>query len=682
MTSTVVRELPPGTIVEFFESKEVLCGVCLTVKSMRLAVLTEQNREINLAQSRVLHAGTAHMDVRLDRDELVRRLVRTAALRKSMSEAVNLEELWSLLEGEEENYDAGELAGFLYSEALTDDHVAAVQRALFQDRLFFQFKDGRFQARSAEKVELRRTEMEREREREAELETSAQWIQGVWNRKARSAVPDELLPLTDKLKSFALFGQESPQAVFMKEVFRRANVPGTPQSAFRLLVRVGIWTEDENLFLHEQNISAEFSPGIEEEAVRLASGGIGSRWNGSGRTDLRELPVFTVDSATTRDYDDALSLRPLDGGLFEVGIHIADAAEFIEKGSPLEVEAMERTTSIYLPDGKIPMLPPSISEGLCSLIAGEDRLAVSFLLTVDETGSIRESQIVPSVVRVKRQLTYEDINEHIDAEPGHRLLHELALKFREQRLARGAIILPLPEIQVHVNPASGMIQLSKYEKETPSQILVSEWMIAANGAAAATLAEKGVPAVFRAQGECRPETDFTHSDHEIFRIYRQRRLFARAEIDVKAGRHCSLGMEHYTTVTSPIRRYTDLVVQRQLKHFLATGTPFYSEEEMKDIIVQVGTIQPKIAVIQRKWSRYWMLKYIEQEDIQTLDALVLDSGDRFAHLLLPEFLIETNVLLTDKTRVPPGEMIRVKVDRVNPREDVIRVLLPDFFKQG
>jgi exoribonuclease-2 len=103
---------------------------------------------------------------------------------------------------------------------------------------------------------------------------------------------------------------------------------------------------------------------------------------------------------------------------------------------------------------------------------------------------------------------------------------------------------------------------------------------------------------------------------------------------------------------------------------------------MKDIIVQAGAVQPKIAVIQRKWSRYWMLKYIEQEDIQTLDALVLDSGDRFAHLLLPEFLIETNVLLTDKTRVPPGEMIRVKVDRVNPREDVIRVLLPDFFKQG
>lgn len=681
MTAVTTREIPPGTVLEFFESKEVLCGVCLTAKNLRMGVLTEQNREINLAQSRVVHAGATILDLRKDRDELVRSLTRIGALRNKLSESVNLEELWSLLEGEEESYDAVELAGFIHSEAPTDDQVSALQRALFQDRIFFQFKDGRFQARPAEKVEQRRAELDREREREEELERSGQWIQTVWNRKSRSPVPDEMLMVTDRLKSFALFGQDSPQATFIKEVLRRANVPGTPQSAFRLLVKVGIWTENENLYLHEQNISAEFPPGIVEEADHIASTGFAGHWDGSGRRDLRELPVFTVDSATTRDYDDALSLRPLEGGLFEVGIHIADAAEFIARGTPLDNEALERTTSIYLPDGKIPMLPPSISEGLCSLRAGEDRLAVSFLLTVDETGSIRETEIVPSVVRVHRQLTYEDINDHIDREPAHGTLRDLALKFREQRLARGAIILPLPEINVHVNP-SGMIQLSKYEKETPSQILVSEWMIAANGAVAETLAQRGVPAIFRAQGECRPETDFTQSEHEIFRIYRQRRLFARAEIDIKPGKHCSLGMEHYTTVTSPIRRYVDLVVQRQLKHFIATGEPFYTEEELKNIIVQVGAVQPKIAVIQRKWSRYWMLKYIEQEDIQTLDALVLDSGDRFAHMLLPDFLIETNVLLTDKTRVPPGEMIRVKVDRVNPREDVIRVQLPDFFKHA
>jgi exoribonuclease-2 len=246
------------------------------------------------------------------------------------------------------------------------------------------------------------------------------------------------------------------------------------------------------------------------------------------------------------------------------------------------------------------------------------------------------------------------------------------MQLRQMRIERGAVLLPLPEIQVYVNE-HGMIHVSRYEKETPGQVIVSEWMIAANGLAASELARRDIPAIYRIQDECRPETDPVQSDHPIFHIYRQRRLFARAELATRPGPHCSLGMNPYTTVTSPIRRYMDLVVQRQLKHALRTDEPFYSEEELDALITRIRVQQGRVAFVQRKWTRYWLLKYLEQEDIQTLNALVLDKNARFAHLLIPDFLMEANAPLPEENPVSPGEMVRIKIERLAPRDEVFRV---------
>jgi exoribonuclease II len=677
MSQQAPRDITTGTVLEFFESKEIVCGVCLAVKNLRFTVLTENNREINLAQSRVIHIGDQPLNLKIGRDELVQRLASISARRRQLMEEINVEELWSLLQDEQDGFDAREMTGFVFNEPVTDDQISATQRVLFQDNLYFQLKDDKFLPYSQEKIEQKRLEKEREEEKEAQLEQGSKWLQAVWNRKSRPPLADLQDALVESLKSYCLFGQESRDAAFVKELFRRANIPPQPQSAFRLLVRLGVWSENENLYLHEHSISSEFPEKVLKVAEHLISSNVIEQWDKNSRKDLRSLHTFTVDSALTRDYDDALSLRVLDDGLFEVGIHIADAAEFIQRGDPLDEEAQMRASSIYLPDGRIAMLPPSLSEGICSLRAGEDRLALSFLLRMDAEGVIHAKDIVLSVVNIKEQITYEEVNARADSDESLRILCMLSRKLREKRLANGAVILPIPEIHVFVN-AVGMIQLSRYEKESPSQILVSEWMIAANGIAASFLAEREIPAIFRAQAECKQETDFTQSEHEIFRIYRQRRLFARAEINVTPKMHCSLAMPHYTTVTSPIRRYSDLVVQRQLKHAILTNSSLYSGDELRQLITLLGAVQSKISFIQRKWTRYWILKFMEQEDLQTLNALILEQNDRFAHLLLPDFLIETNVPLTEKTRPQPGEMVRIKIDKLNPREDILRVQLPEF----
>lgn len=671
MTGDSFREISVGAILEFFEAKQVVCAVCTAVKNHRLTVLTEQDRELNLARSRVVHISKRVLNPSLSRDEMVRELLAVAAVRQNLMERIDVQELWSLLAGEEEGYGAEALAEFVFADAPTDDHVAAVQRILFKDRLYFQFKDTSFYARSPEKVEQRELEIQREEQKESRLDEGAEWLKAVWQRKSQTvfAARDDLI---ESLKSFCLFAQESPDYAFVKELLQRAEISPHPLSAFRVLTRLGIWQENENLYLHQQNISPEFPPEVEELASHRAQARIPSEQLNQHRRDLRGLHIFTIDGALTRDYDDALSLTTLENGLYEVGIHIADAAEYVELNDSVDQEAQERTASIYLPDARISMLPPALSEGICSLRAGEDRLAVSFFIRMDDEGHIHDSEIVPSLVNVNDQLTYQEVNESVADDPVLQQLYQLSLKIRKYRLAHGAVILPLPEVQVYVNSA-GMIHISKYKKETPSQIIVSEWMIAANGLAASFLADRDIPAIYRSQAECKRETNHVESEHELFHVYRQRRLFARAELSTRPGMHCSLAMPYYTSITSPIRRYIDLLVQRQLKHALKNDSPLYTEDELRQMITKLASIQSKIFFIQRKWVRYWILKYLEQEDIHALNALVLDQNNRFVHLLLPDFLIEANMPVPEKPRLQPGELVRVKISRLSPREDVLRL---------
>ena len=369
-------------------------------------------------------------------------------------------------------------------------------------------------------------------------------------------------------------------------------------------------------------------------------------------------------------------MRELGNGLFEVGIHIADAAELVLQGTPLDREAEARASSIYLPDERVSMLPPCLSEGILSLKAGQDRLALSFLITIDSEANISARRICQSVVRIRKQLTYRDVNERIDEDGKLKALCELAVKLRQKRLDQGAVILPLPEIQVYVNSA-GMIQIANYDKESPSQILVSEWMIEANAAAAGYLAQKQIPALYRSQAECRPETEFVQSEHELFRVYRQRRLFSRAELATEPKPHCSLAIAHYTTVTSPIRRYSDLVVQRQLKHALATGTGLYTKQQLDELIGPLSAAQVRVFAIQRKWTKYWILKYIEQEDIENLNVLVLDKNARYAHLLIPDFLLEANAPVPENAKFNQGDKVRIHIEKALPREDVLKIQILD-----
>ncbi len=219
-----------------------------------------------------------------------------------------------------------------------------------------------------------------------------------------------------------------------------------------------------------------------------------------------------------------------------------------------------------------------------------------------------------------RRLSYEDVD--LAVENGDQImecLYRIALGFRSQRVETGALLLPLPEVTVRIEN-SGEIILERRDRESPAQILVSEMMIRANWIAALCMKEASVACLYRVQPEPRERIVEGGLQGDLFRNYKQRKLLNRAITQLEPGFHSGLGLSPYTTVTSPIRRYVDLVVQRQLAAILKGDPPPFSPNDLENILSQCEEAASQAAQMEQARQRYWLLRYLEQKEGKRLEA--------------------------------------------------------------
>jgi exoribonuclease-2 len=662
--------IKPGTKIEFFESKRLLCAVCLEVKNSRLLVLTEQDREANVSMKRILHIDDGLLDISQSRIQLVAILQEAAARRQNLMGRISVEELWDLLHQEEEGFNCHDLAEICFSEEVTSDHTSAVFRALLTDSIHFKLKSGLFYANSPEKLKQILIQHERQAQKEKELAEGSYWLGAVWKGEPVTE-PENGERYLRMLTDFCLFGTEASDYQQIKKILAIAQVP-IPQGIFPLLVKLGVWNEDENLYLHRFGIQEDFPAEVLDCANKIAEdlGSDGGEWRGDTREDLSSLSIFTIDGPMTRDYDDAISIRPVENGV-EVGIHIADAAAFVSTDTPVDLEALERINSLYLPDTKVPMLPTMLSEDVCSLRQGKKRLATSLLVRFDENDQLQDYRFALSRIRVQRQLTYSEANKLVTVEEELGRLYRLCIRLRRRRIKQGALLLPLPELRVWVN-SNNEIKIATLDRETPAQLVVSELMILANGLAAETLAAKSVPAIYRSQRKPQ-EIVIGEGTDDLYLNYLQRRYLSRAELSIDPKPHSGLGMAAYTNWTSPIRRYMDLVILRQLKSVLRGKPPVYTPEVLDPIISRITIGQSRTLQIKKEWTRYWVLKYLERQQIKFVDALVLNQGRRTYNLLIPEYLLEASMPLEEGRGLNPGDHFRVEVVKADAREEVLKL---------
>jgi ribonuclease R len=333
-----------------------------------------------------------------------------------------------------------------------------------------------------------------------------------------------------------------------------------------------------------------------------------------GRRDLRSLPMVTIDGEDAKDLDDAVSLEILENGLYRLGVHIADVGHYVPEGSILDQEALKRATSVYLVDRVIPMLPPRLSNGICSLNAGEDRLAMTCFMEINDKGIVENHEICESVIHVDERMTYTNVYKIIveeDKELTERYkdfvetfkhMSELCLILKNKRLHRGSIDFDFPESKVILDEKGKPIEITWRERTLADQI-IEEFMICANETVAEHYYWLETPFLYRVHEEPEQEDiDDLNNFLGIFGLFikgigdkvhpkayqnvvekvigrpEERaittvmlRSMKHARYAVEALGHFGLASKYYSHFTSPIRRYPDLAIHRVIKEILKNG---------------------------------------------------------------------------------------------------------------
>jgi exoribonuclease-2 len=657
-----------GKVVAFFEQKKILCAVCLEAAENKIHLLTEENREVTLGPNRIAHFSHHSLKTSLPRESLVEHLKKIGDRQKTLAQTFSLKDLWDLVCGEGRGFSLRELTEIVFDSKAAGDQEMAIFRALADDRLYFKQKGDLYEARDPEKVEQIVFQLQREEEQEREIEEASQWLALVGAGEA-VAPPPHKVKVIGLLKEMALWGAEAPSHAQGKALLQRARIT-SPEAPFELLVRLGEWGDDENLFLLRHQISRIFPEKVLAEVEQILAEAAREITLCPQDRDLTFLHPLTIDSEFTRDIDDALTLERV-GKDVRVGIHIADVATLLDGRKEIFQEAMSRATSIYLPDQRIPMIPPALSEGTCSLVAGERRRALSCLVRLDEEGVIQEYQIVPSVIQVERRLSY-DLVDHLLEEEEEELtcLKRIADKLLRRRTGLGAFFIPRPERVIRVS-RDKEIAIYKRERESHSQKMVSEFMILANCLTALFLKEKGIPAIYRSQMEPR-ETVSPIEKFDPLQAYRLRRVMNRVEIGTRPSRHAALGAEAYLTLTSPIRRFYDLLIEQQILGALR-GSPVWSGSQLEEIIAKVGPTISKVGLVEEQTEQFWILRYLEKRVGSTTTAVILDRFTNRYLIHLNEYLLEVDMASSSSRDFVPGDQILVRVEKANARSGVLKI---------
>ncbi len=365
---------------------------------------------------------------------------------------------------------------------------------------------------------------------------------------------------------------------------------------------------DTLTIIKKYELPEEFPPAVKKE-VRAISREI-SEEDLANRRDLRALPMVTIDGADARDLDDAVSLERLNNG-WRLGVHIADVGYYVREGTALDREAFHRGTSVYLVDRVLPMLPPELSNDICSLNPKADRLAISVSMTMDSEGGVVSYEFTPSVIRTQERMTYDDVRAIVaerdeDLRQRYRPLvsmfedmAELAQILRSRRLKRGAVDFALPEVKLKLDEEGRVLALERRER-TIAETIIEEFMLACNETVAKHFFHLGVPFIYRSHERPDDEKmlyfrDFVHNlgytvkgrpeeihPHALQKILDEAsgkpeervintillRSMKQARYTTANIPHFGLATQYYTHFTSPIRRYPDLVIHRLMREYL------------------------------------------------------------------------------------------------------------------
>ena len=657
-----------GELVAARLSGEITIAKVLEVEASRVRILLRQKKEARIPAERIVLAT----GIIVSHDDDVDRFKAEA---EALTGSVDVEELWEVVRDESTALTLEDLAELSWGQGAEASQRVALLLQLDRETLYFVNEKGVYTPRAESAVE----EIKTRREREAR---NARDATALVDALTDGQLPTEMTPhqqiLLRDVRGFAVHGDNYTRGPAVKSLLNGVQraTGDIQQLAFDLLVDAGVFSPDEPLELEREGIPEEFPEAALTEA-RAVDDTIAVA--DENRVDLTSEPTVTIDDEGTEDRDDALSLEVDGAGVYRVGIHITDAGTLISPGSALDIEADRRMATLYLPERKVPMLPSEVSTSKGSMQEGQPRIALSLLVRFDDARQVLDWKVTPSVVRSDAALTYEEADLAIsDASHSWHTtlapLEEIASALRARREQAGALTLERSEMNISVDE-DGRPDVRVIPRSTPSRQMVTEFMILCNSLMAEFCRDRKLPAAYRSQKS--PDLSELGSDlppgvelgNGALRWYSIIRRLTPAEIGTSPAPHGGLGVQVYIQATSPLRRYPDLVMQRQISRYLNTGEPLYTTDEVSSVAQRADVQLRGLARIEEDRRRYWFLKYLKLgiqngELSDVFAATVLENQpNRSANLDLVDYPFRVRASLPNS--ILPGDVIALRLHSVD-----------------
>ena len=623
-----------GILIEYLSEGRLRPGLVVREQANQVTVLDGSGHERSVARDLVM---LRHPERKATRDNLVPILTALEEERTRLAAELDLNLLWEVVRDHGRGYSADDLAELFFGRRSAAG-TAVMLEALFNDRLYFVRRNLEFVARGADQVERLHTQHERIRLRSEAGRRTRNLIRAIIEN---GIVPpaDETAEMIAELKRYL----ENPftRSRELTATLEAAVADIRPaETAYEILERLDAAPAGPRFAL-VGGVRTSFSEAALAEARKVTA---------PERPPIDDPFAIAIDDEETVEVDDAVSCEPTADGGFRVRIHIALVADYVPKGGAMDQEAATRGSTVYLPETTIRMLPDLVSTDAASLIAGQQRHVLTTEVRLSPDGELVDYCLYPGQLRIAARITY-DKADRLLCESGVddmsillRRLCAAASKLRERRRNAGAVLMQRREPKVTV--VEDEIDVKIIDNGSPSRQLVAEFMVLSNHAAALLAAQRHVPMIYRVQPG-------TGSDL----------LTQRPHLSLYPEFHAGVGLDCYLQASSPIRRYMDLVLQRQLIAALSKqADAAYRPDELLTVLAAAESAEAEGKELERRAKRYWILRYLERHALgRPLEAIVLRDG---ASAELEAYAVRGS--LRGAPNVASQTRVLVQISRIEP----------------
>jgi len=585
-------------------------------------------------------------------------------IRRTLEEAkdkLDIETLWECIGNEDPELTFKDISDLYFGDAdKSNDDSLALFWAVDKNDIYFKRGEAGYIAREASEVKELIAKKDTEKRREKERTQALLWAKKVISGNSVDLKEDfDPIGYIDLLRNYVIHLDKYNRAGEAKSFLSEIGIKDV-EGAIEFLIKTGSWLEDEDPLLKRFSITEEFPKKVVQEVEQILE----ESFYDDNLEDLTHLEVFSVDDENTQDIDDAISIKETDIGT-TIGIHIANVAQYVPKWSAMDDEAARRGETVYLPEHHIHMFPTELIKERLSLVEGTKRKALSLLVDFDNDYNLKGYRFTNSKILVRENISYKKASEYFDTDPLGNQIKQIAENLRAKRLDAGALIIQLPQLKISIDKDSN-VSIRKNYMNSVAHKVISEFMILMNRMAGKFLKDNNIPGIYRSQPEPISEDARSHDENDpLFALHVVKYLRA-PRVGLDPAPHLSLGIDVYAQATSPIRRYVDLIIQRQIVSKLENDEPSYSEDELENLYpkIEIGIRDKKM--VERNREKYWVYKHLKTLEGTEISGIINSINDSRASVYLPDYLFEIPVLLGSNFNLEEDRNIKLIVQKVDP----------------